>query len=184
MFALSQFSRETTRGVAFALRFLLLFPGFSCSPFVRSFLPWHSFFKNHPNIINTCKYGCLWCPIFLHFRSLILQIFQVIRSYLEQLAIWFLLSPFILLICTLRSGFEGGRGVVLQTQIFFWVSNQKKIRICRSTFLQPEKRCVFYGSATTKKSKFSQPLFSNLKKNLRLQNHFSATLKMSSKGAD
>ena len=59
------------------------------------------------------------------------------------------------LICTLISDFERDRKVVLQTQIFFWISNQKKTnkQFCRITILRPEK-----------KSYYAEPLFSNLKK--------------------
>jgi hypothetical protein len=56
------------------------------------------------------------------------------------------MQPFSLLICTLRSHCEGGRNVVLQTRIVFWLEIQKK--------------------------------------NPSLKNHFSATLKITSKGAD
>ena len=49
-----------------------------------------------------------------------------------------------LLICTLRSDFEGGRKVVLQTRTFFWLETQKKIRVCRTTFLQPENKVSLF----------------------------------------
>ena len=66
-----------------------------------------------------------------------------------------------LLICTLRSDFEGGRKVVLKTQIFFMgLQPEKKIYYCRTTSLQ------------------------SVKKNLSLQIHFFATLKITPKGAD
>jgi hypothetical protein len=38
-----------------------------------------------------------------------------------------LMRPYSLLICTLRSDFEGGRKVVLQTQICFWLETQIKV---------------------------------------------------------
>jgi hypothetical protein len=60
------------------------------------------------------------------------------------------------LICTLRNDFEGDRKVVLQTRIFFLVGDPKK------------KLGLYYN-----------PRFF-----FRSQNHFSATLKITSKGAD
>ena len=49
----------------------------------------------------------------------------------------------------------------------------------RKVVLQPEKPTFFFWSTTflepEKKSEFAEPLFSNLKKNHTLQNHFSRT---------
>ena len=67
------------------------------------------------------------------------------------------------------------RKVVLQNSDFFsgqpLFSNQKKIRVCRTTFLQPEKIWIYsinppfflvnHFSRTRKKSKFEEPFFSN-----------------------
>ena len=50
-----------------------------------------------------------------------------------------------LLICTLKSDFEGGRKVVLQTRIFFLFGDPEKrckptfFSVCRTTFLSPSK---------------------------------------------
>ena len=68
-----------------------------------------------------------------------------------------------LLICTLRSDFEGGRKVVLQTWIFFLVGD-------------PEKKLGLYYKPTA--FQVGHP-----EKNMSLQNHISVTLKISSKGA-
>ena len=56
--------------------------------------------------------------------------------------------------------FSGWRKVVLETRIFFLGR-------------QPEKR-----------SQFAEPIFSNLKKNQSLQNHFCATHEITSNGVD
>ena len=49
--------------------------------------------------------------------------------------------------------------------LFFWVSNQKKIRVCRTTFLQPEKNSILQNhfSPTWKKSEFADHFSGNLK---------------------
>ena len=69
-----------------------------------------------------------------------------------------------LLICTLKSDFEGGGKVVLKTWIFFLVG-------------APEKNWVY----TIKPTFFR---FETQIKYPSLQNHFSATLKITSKSAD
>ena len=63
-------------------------------------------------------------------------------SFGISLPFWLYTALHCLLICTLRSDFEGGRKVFLQTQIFFWISNQrrKKSKFVITTFLKPEKK--------------------------------------------
>ena len=68
------------------------------------------------------------------------------------------------------------RKVVQQTQILFWSTTflkpEKKIRVCRTAFLQPEKRWIYFINPPV----FLVNHFSRTrKKNSSLQNHFSWT---------
>ena len=80
-----------------------------------------------------------------------------------------LLPPFNLLIWTLRSVFEGGRKVIPQTRIFFF-----KLEKSGSENLD----YFLVGDPEKKISLYYKPTF------FRLQNHFPATLKITSKVAD
>ena len=77
-----------------------------------------------------------------------------------------------LLICTLRNDFEGARKVVLQTRIFFRLEKSGSAK--SDFFLVGEKWFCKIG------------FFSGWrpKKKPSLQNHFSASFKIISKGAD
>ena len=74
-----------------------------------------------------------------------------------------------LLICTLSSDFEGGRKVVLQTQIFFLVGDpEKKVGLYyKLTFFSGWRKMVLQTRIfPEKKSDFAEPLFCHP------QNHF------------
>ena len=70
----------------------------------------------------------------IHFLEIRFRITHSYEFYKDQLKhkvweyLWFkYVCTFSLLICTLRSDFEGGRKVVLQTRIFFWLETEKRI---------------------------------------------------------
>ena len=68
------------------------------------------------------------------------------------------------------------------------LETQNGTKFAEQLFSKQKKRwsnpSLFWVSNQKKKSEFEEPLFSKLKKNLSLLNHFSATFKITSKGAD